>query len=122
MFIRRLGSRDERFRTLAFRDGLNILVADRTETSEQGDSRNSIGKSSFVRILRYLLGSNLPEEFKIPELQDHVFFGVFNLPAVADGATDEVLVHRWVTPTTRLSVGGWSRLIETGDVHIDVWR
>ena len=56
MFINSIGSSDSRFKTLYFKSGLNILVADRTESSAQGDSRNSVGKTSFIKILRYVMG------------------------------------------------------------------
>lgn len=122
MFLHRVGASDERFRTLTFHEGLNILVADRTTTSDQGDSRNSIGKSSFVRVLRYLLGSGEPDEFKVPVLDDHIFEGWFTFAAENGSDTDEVTVNRWMTPTTRLAVQGWSTVTSPGDVHINDWR
>lgn len=122
MFLHRLSAADERFRTLTFHEGLNILVADRTSTSNQGDSRNSIGKSSFVRVLGYLLGSGEPDEFKGPALEDQVFEGWFTFPSADGGATDDITVNRWVTPTTRLSVRGWSAITGPGDIHISDWR
>ncbi|EAX0568985.1 DUF2326 domain-containing protein, partial [Salmonella enterica] len=73
MFLSSLGSTDDRFKTLTFKPGLNVLVADRTETSDQGDSRNSVGKTSFVKVLRYMLGGDRPEELKATELNDHSF-------------------------------------------------
>ena len=70
MFINSIGSSDRRFKTLYFKSGLNILVADRTESSAQGDSRNSVGKTSFIKILRYVMGGQLPGEFRAPELKE----------------------------------------------------
>jgi uncharacterized protein YydD (DUF2326 family) len=122
MFLRRVGANDERFRTLTFHDGLNIVVADRTAASDQGDSRNSIGKSSLVRILRYLLSSNAPDEFKGTDLKDHVFEGWFTFPNINGDGTDDITVNRWLSPTTRLSVRGWSAVSALGDIHIDEWR
>ena len=55
MFLHKLGSSDFRFKTLQFHAGMNILLADKTVESTSGDSRNGAGKSSFVRILRYIL-------------------------------------------------------------------
>lgn len=122
MFLSALTSSDPRFKTLRFREGLNILVADRTETSEQGDSRNSIGKTSVVKILRYVLGGDLPSEFKAPELSEHTFTATLSLPSIEGDGADEVTVARAVSPTTRVRVSGWSATNGAVDLHIDEWR
>lgn len=121
MFLKQLTSSDQRFKSIHFKDGLNILVAERTEVSDQGDSRNSIGKTSFVKIIRYLLGSDLPTEFKAEELKSHSFKATFELPSATAGLLDTVQVERPVSPTTRLTVSGWSGL-ETRNLHVDEWR
>ena len=73
MFVERLWASDPRFKRLTFGTGLNILLAERSADSAQGDSRNSVGKTSFVLVLRYLLGSGLPDDLKTPELESHIF-------------------------------------------------
>ena len=120
MFLNRIGASDKRFRTLNFQEGLNLLVADRTATSDQGDSRNGTGKSSFVRILKYLLGGSLSEEFKTPALEEFVFTGRFFLPNGV-GADDDVTIERTVKPQTRITQRGWS-VVRDGEMHIDEWR
>jgi len=122
MFISSLGGTDARFKTLQFRDGLNILVADRTESSEQGDSRNSVGKTSFIKILRYVLGGGLPPEFKASELGEHSFSATVRLPSTDGISEDTVTVTRAVSPTTRVEVSGWSYVSERGPIHVDEWR
>lgn len=122
MFISRLASSDARFKTLSFHEGLNILIADRTEASAQGDSRNSIGKTSFVKILRYVLGGDLPSDLKAPELSDHKFTATLSLPADNNGRYETVTVTRPVSPTTRVDVSGWSVSGGARDLHVDVWR
>ncbi|WP_448811713.1 ABC-three component system protein [Agromyces bauzanensis] len=122
MFVRSIGSTDKRFRPITFRDGLNILVAERSEGAVQGDSRNSVGKTSVVLVLRYLLGSSLPNDFKAPELVDHVFTGTFDLPDPQSVGIQEVYISRAVSPTTRVRVHGWSATNGKSDVHIDEWR
>ena len=122
MFLSSLISSDPRFKTLHFREGLNILVADRTETSEQGDSRNSIGKTSFVKVLKYVLGGDLASEFKVPELAEHSFTATLSLPSADDEVVDEVTVTRAVSPATRVRVLGWSATGGATDLHVDEWR
>lgn len=122
MFLSVLTSSDSRFKTLRFHEGLNILVADRTEASAQGDSRNSIGKTSVVKILRYVLGGDLPSEFKAPELSDHTFTATLALPSLDGRGEDEVTATRAVSPTTRVRVSGWSAVDGSTDLHVDDWR
>jgi uncharacterized protein YydD (DUF2326 family) len=122
MFASSLGSFDERFKSLEFRSGLNILVADRTEGSGQGDSRNSVGKTSFVKLLRYVLGGDLPNEFKIPELAEHTFKLTLRLPSTDGSGEDTVTVTRAVSPTTRVQVSGWSAVTERQPIHVDEWK
>ena len=56
MFLKSLGADDPCFKRLDFHDGLNLVLADKTKDSNATDSRNGAGKSSIVRLLRYLLG------------------------------------------------------------------
>ncbi|WP_351233281.1 ABC-three component system protein [Streptomyces sp. NPDC002133] len=55
--LRRLSADDARFKTLTFTTGLNLLVADKTASSADTDSRNSAGKSSVIELVHFLLGS-----------------------------------------------------------------
>ncbi|MFG1879995.1 ABC-three component system protein [Sphaerisporangium sp. NPDC049003] len=52
-----LDSDDDRFRTIRFGPGLNLLVAERAGASTDTDSRNGAGKSSTVELLHFLLGA-----------------------------------------------------------------
>lgn len=121
MFLSSLTSNDPRLKSIHFHAGLNILVADRTAESGQGDSRNSSGKTSVVKTLRYLLGSDLPKEFQASELAEHTFTATLNLVG-SSGEDEEVTVSRGVSPTTKLTVAGWSSVVGSPDVHIDEWR
>lgn len=55
--LRRLSADDERFKTVNFKPGLNLLVAETTTVSRSTDSRNGSGKSSMIELLHFLLGS-----------------------------------------------------------------
>lgn len=82
MFLETLGSDDPRFRTLRFHEGLNILLADKSANSDRGDSRNGVGKTSFVRLLRYLVGGSRSKWIKgLGRQSDQVVHAVFNAPA-----------------------------------------
>jgi uncharacterized protein YydD (DUF2326 family) len=110
MFLHELGSPDARFKDLTFHDGMNLLVADKTEASTLGDSRNGAGKSSFVRILRYLLGGDLHPSLRASELSDHVFRATVELDP------EQVLtIERQVSPTTKLRLGGAQQ-------NLDDWK
>ena len=122
MFLSSLGSSDSRFKSLEFTSGLNILVADRTESSAQGDSRNSVGKTSFIKILRYVMGGDLPPEFKAPELAGHSFYVKLSLPSPDGAAEEEVTVTRPVSPTTRVQISGWSVVTERQPIPVEEWR
>lgn len=122
MFLSALGSSDSRFKSLDFTSGLNILVADRTESSAQGESRNSVGKTSFVKILRYIMGGDLPSEFKTAELAEHSFYATMSLPSLDGKTEDQVKVTRQVSPTTRVQISGWSFVTEREPIHVEEWR
>lgn len=59
--LRELTADSPRFRPVGFKPGLNLLVADRTETSTDEQSRNSVGKTSVVELLHFLLGAGKTE-------------------------------------------------------------
>ena len=110
MFLHELGASDPRFHTLTFHDGMNLLLADKTAESTTRDSRNGAGKSSFVKILRYLLGGNLDESLKNPDLNKHIFRATLELNS--DSVTD---VRRPTSPMTRVCINGRIQAV-------DEWR
>ena len=106
MFLHKLGSSDSRFRTLVFQDGMNILLADRTSESTMGESRNGAGKTSFVKLLRYLLGGSLDASLKNVDLRDHTFNASI---IVGDSPT---MIERPISPMTTITVDGSSWRVE----------
>ncbi|MGN2637436.1 ABC-three component system protein [Nocardia takedensis] len=122
MFLGKLTCSDERFKTLTFRPGLNILVAERTEVSDQGESRNSSGKTSFVKILRYLVGGDLPLEFKSPHLEQHVFTAHLALPVPGKPQSPSTTVARAVQSGNRVRIDGWEAVAHSSETKVDDWK
>lgn len=56
--IRKISSGLTSFKTLTFRPGLNILLADKSKGATDRQSRNGAGKTSFVELVHFLCGSN----------------------------------------------------------------
>jgi len=50
------------FKTVTFRPGMNVVLADRTKESTKKDSRNGLGKSTLIEILHYCLGGTASPE------------------------------------------------------------
>jgi uncharacterized protein YydD (DUF2326 family) len=69
------------FKSLEFRAGLNVLLADMTARSTEKQTRNSAGKTSMVEIMHFLMGSEADKDsiFKKPEIVAHSFTAVFRL-------------------------------------------
>jgi uncharacterized protein YydD (DUF2326 family) len=47
------------FKSATFEPGLNVALAIRTKTAKSKDSRNAVGKTSLVRLIDFLLGSDV---------------------------------------------------------------
>jgi uncharacterized protein YydD (DUF2326 family) len=69
----------ETFKSVRFRRGLNVLLADVAAISTEGHTRNSAGKSSLIEILHFLIGSDVSPLFKAPEIVAHWFSGVLRI-------------------------------------------
>src|SRR5688500_9462700 len=72
--IHRLFSSDRQFKTLRFRPGLNILLADKAPTAKSTDTRNGAGKTSVIELVHFILGGNW-ERSDDPVIVDD-FFGL----------------------------------------------
>ncbi len=85
-----LGSSLPKFKELKFRAGLNVVLSTRAEGSDEGRTRNSAGKSSFVELVHFLLGADCDKGdlFRKDALAGHSFHGTFRI------AGEDVRVER----------------------------
>lgn len=76
-----IGSSLPTFKTVRFREGLNILLSTKAPGSDSRRTRNSAGKSSLVEIVHFLMGANADKDSlpRHPALVDHSFYGIFKL-------------------------------------------
>lgn len=79
--IEEIGSDLASFKTLKFHEGLNVLLADKSEGAGDRQSRNSAGKTSFVELVHFLFGAEAPPKgiFRSEPLRDYLFYGSFSL-------------------------------------------
>ena len=69
------------FKTLEFHDGLNVLLAEKSEGATSRQTRNGAGKSSMVELVHFLLGASCPKKsiFRGGDLIEHRFGIEFDL-------------------------------------------
>lgn len=79
--IHRLYSSLPSFKNLDFRQGLNVLLAEKSEGATSRQTRNRAGKTSLIEIVHFLTGANIDEKslFRAQELQDVSFGMSFDL-------------------------------------------
>jgi uncharacterized protein YydD (DUF2326 family) len=76
--IHRLFSSHQAFKTLRFKNGVNILLADRAESSSDTDTRNGAGKTTAIDLVHFLLGGEWSHAHD-SVLQEDVFGLEFDL-------------------------------------------
>lgn len=73
--IEKISSTLETFEEIKLHSGLNILLADITNKSTDKDTRNGLGKTTFVDIIHFLFGGSCTTNsiFKLPIFKNHFF-------------------------------------------------
>jgi len=118
VFLHSLSSDDARFKSIRFKPGLNILVAEKADDAGQGDSRNSTGKTSFVKVLRYVLGSSLDARLNKPALHGHSFSAVLDM----DGSNPPITVTRRIRPSTKVVIDRQPGGRPGTPIPVEEWR
>ena len=79
--IHRLYSDLSSFKEIQFTEGLNILLAEKSEGATERHTRNRAGKSSMVEMVHFLLGSNARKDslFRTPAIANYEFGMEFDL-------------------------------------------
>lgn len=88
------------FKTVNFEPGFNVVLADRKEESTKLDSRNGLGKTSLIQVIRFCLGCNPGSTLKHEALKDWLFY----LDVEIDGK--EFTVARSVAEKSKVFVKG----------------
>ena len=71
--IHLIKSNNPSFKTIKFKPGFNVVLAERTKESTIKDSRNGLGKSTLIEIIHYCLGSKKGETLRKKELDGWAF-------------------------------------------------
>lgn len=125
--ILELSADDARFRGVKFRPGLNVVIADRTESAGEKDTTNGLGKSTLIEIVDFCLGGTLKSKSGLRS--ELVKDTTFTLQIMLKGQTAEV--SRCPATHTTVAVAGqfdgWPVRPEAQDdgsmtMHIDQWK
>lgn len=71
--IHKITASSESFKPVEFKEGFNVVLAERTDQATERDSRNGSGKSSLIEILHFCLGSGLASTLAEPALSGWTF-------------------------------------------------
>lgn len=72
------------FNSVQFRDGLNIVVADRDKEATKTDSRNGLGKTTVIALIDFCLGANMSD--RIEQMKGNRWYFTLSL-TTRSGAT-----------------------------------
>ncbi|MBZ9647606.1 DUF2326 domain-containing protein [Sphingobium sp. 3R8] len=116
------------FKSLSFKPGLNVLLADKSEGASDRQSRNGAGKTSFIELVHFLFGAKVDKEsiFKSDTLAPWTF------DARVDIVGEQVDISRSGLKPSRIRIqgdtSGWSieptldAMIGDVTVSLEQWR
>ena len=90
------------FRPVRFTAGLNVILADRTDSSSKKDTRNGLGKSTLLEIIHFCLGARVRKGhgLAVPALTEWIFMMGISL------GDERITVMRSVANPNHLTVSG----------------
>lgn len=103
--IHRLYSDLPSFKELRFTEGLNLLLAEKSEGATERHTRNRAGKSSMVEMVHFLLGGNAPKGKKVSLFRQDVLAD-YEFGMELDLATERTVVQRRGAKASPLAVEG----------------
>lgn len=71
--IKFITANKDSFKSVSFKPGLNLILAERAESSTDQDSRNAVGKTTLLQIMHHCLGSNLSGHLRKPMLREEAW-------------------------------------------------
>jgi uncharacterized protein YydD (DUF2326 family) len=79
--IQQLSSNLPSFKTVTFKKGLNVLLAEKSEGATDRQSRNGAGKTSFVELVHFLCGADVRQNsiFRSEALKNWTFVFTFEI-------------------------------------------
>jgi len=100
--IHEIRANKESFRTITFTEGLNVILADRSEASSKKDTRNGLGKSTLIEIIHFCLGSKVTrgKGLRIMPLEEWEFTMILTL------GEERITVTRKVAVPNIVNVSG----------------
>ncbi|MFZ0773509.1 MAG: ABC-three component system protein [Candidatus Sulfotelmatobacter sp.] len=100
--IHRVSSSLAPFKTLDFKPGLNVLIAQKEAGATDKQTRNRAGKTSLIEVIHFLTGSEAGPDslFRVPELVNETFGMSFDL------AGEKVLVERSGRQKSKIRLNG----------------
>ena len=76
------------FKTVEFKPGFNVVLAERTKESTKKDSRNGLGKSTLIEIIHFCLGNSKGESLSKKEVNGWTFTIDIDLGACAEDISE----------------------------------
>ncbi len=73
--IHKVYASDKRFKSVEFHVGLNVILADKKQESNEKDSRNGLGKTTLINVMHFCLGADLNKKLlPVEDIKDWTFF------------------------------------------------
>ncbi len=92
-----LSANKDTFKNVIFKQGLNIILAERTKESTRKDSRNGLGKTSLIEIVHFLTGGNITSTLKKEDLKGWEFTLKLKLKEKEYSVTRSTENKKWIT-------------------------